>query len=79
MDFTNLELEESLNEIAAKMPPFLEPAHLVALGLARTAGVLKAQRKRGEGPPFILYGKSIRYPRDLLLAYIRDGWKGGRL
>lgn len=79
MFFTNLELEESLNELAAKMPPFLEPADLVALGLARSSGSLRGQRKRGEGPPFILYGKSIRYPRDLLLAYIRDGWKGGRL
>jgi hypothetical protein len=50
--------------------PYLLKEHAVAQYLAVSVQKIRVMRKKGEGPPFIKIGKSIRYTIIGLQAYI---------
>lgn len=56
--------------------PLIEPClmkeHAVAQYLAVSVQKIRVMRKKGEGPPFIKIGKSIRYTIIGLQAYLRS-------
>jgi predicted DNA-binding transcriptional regulator AlpA len=43
------------------------------LGISRDA--LRGRRRRGTGPPYIRFGRTIRYPREDLERWRAAGWR----
>lgn len=66
-------IEDCLDKLEDSLPTFLSPHDLVTLGIAGSHSGLGAERKNGQGIPFIKIGpRRIRYPRDSVLTFLRE-------
>lgn len=61
---------ERRRQLANALDCFTEDEHLLLSGW--TASTAQSKRKHGEGPPYILHGRTYLYPRRLYAEYLQS-------